>query len=181
MRLFSNIMNKNLDIEIWKDVVGYEGFYKISSKGNVLSVERMVNHPKGGKKINRSKLLSKILDNHGYLNVHLSKNNIKQNKRVHVLVAESFMNHSVNRKFVIDHVDNDKKNNSLYNLQIIKQQVNNTKDRKRKCRFTGVSVSGNKWRACSAINKKKTHIGLFPCELSAAFAYNNYIRQNIKY
>ena len=26
--------------EIWKDVVGYEGFYKVSNKGNVYSVGR---------------------------------------------------------------------------------------------------------------------------------------------
>ena len=35
-------------MEIWKDVVGYEGLYQVSNLGNVKSLDRMVNHSKGG-------------------------------------------------------------------------------------------------------------------------------------
>lgn len=36
-------MNK----EIWKDIKGYEGLYQVSNKGNVRSLDRMVNSPNG--------------------------------------------------------------------------------------------------------------------------------------
>jgi len=170
-----------LEIETWLPVVGYEGIYSVSNFGNVISHDRNVKHYRGGYKVVLGRELSKIEDNHGYLNVRLSKFGEAKNKRIHALVAEAFLNHSVNRKFVIDHINNDKKNNKLSNLQIIKQQINNTKDRKRKGRFAGVSKCGENYRATSGINNKKVHIGLYPCELGAAYAYNKYIKENITY
>ena len=36
--------------EIWKDVVGYEGFYKVSNLGRVKSVDRLINGRYAGHK-----------------------------------------------------------------------------------------------------------------------------------
>ena len=32
----------NIKIEIWKDIIGYEGYYQISNLGNVKSLNRIV-------------------------------------------------------------------------------------------------------------------------------------------
>ena len=46
--------------EVWKDIIGYEGYYQISNFGNVRSVDRIVVHS-NGKHINiRARLLSNI-------------------------------------------------------------------------------------------------------------------------
>lgn len=42
--------------EIWKDVIGYEGHYKVSNLGNVKSIFRMAKHYKG---VNWSKIANK--------------------------------------------------------------------------------------------------------------------------
>lgn len=43
------------------------------------------------------------------------------NVKVHLLVAESFLNHKTDgtNKIVVDHIDNDKTNNKLENIQLI--------------------------------------------------------------
>jgi len=77
-------------IEIWKDVVRFEGFYQISSYGNVRSLDRVV--------IRRgfpARLKGQILkfNNHsgGYLQIHLKQKSIDCCYYVHRLVAQAFI------------------------------------------------------------------------------------------
>ena len=37
----------NIKIEIWKDIIGYEGYYQISNLGNVKSLNRIVKNKNG--------------------------------------------------------------------------------------------------------------------------------------
>lgn len=94
--------------EIWKDVKGYEGLYKVSNLGNVLSLNyhRM--------KINKLKKFT--LNHKGYFTVHLCNN--KKNKRilVHRLVALAFIPNP-NKLPQINHKDGDKQNNKVDNLE----------------------------------------------------------------
>lgn len=72
--------------EIWKDVIGYEGYYKVSNIGNVKSKRR--NGTKGCSDWN---LLTLSKDKDGYNKVTLNVNGIKKCKRVHRLVADAFI------------------------------------------------------------------------------------------
>lgn len=87
--------------EVWNPVKGYEELYKISNFGNVEN--------KNGKKI-------KQYDNKGYVCVDLSKNNIRKHYRVHRLVMYTF-NDNKNHKLDINHIDGNKYNNRLDNLE----------------------------------------------------------------
>lgn len=49
MAILSGSISK--EIEIWKDIVGYEGLYQISNLGRVKSLKRYVPHFKGGLKV----------------------------------------------------------------------------------------------------------------------------------
>ena len=106
--------------EVWKDVVGYEGLYKVSDRGNVYSVERIgVNGNKIG-----GRMLKPWYDRYGYIRVSLRKNGIKKNKRVHRLVAEAFIPNPNNLPEV-NHMDENKTNNELSNLEWCTRKHNN--------------------------------------------------------
>lgn len=102
-------------MEKWKDILGYEGLYKISNYGNVTSVARVISNGNG---IRKSKdLLKTHVDNgHGYFRVCLSKKNTKKYVLVHILIANHFIENPNNLP-IINHKDGNKKNNTIDNLE----------------------------------------------------------------
>ena len=101
--------------EIWKDVVSYEKHYQVSSYGRVKSLDRVNVR---GHKI-KGKMLNPAYDGRGYLMVGLSLNGNQKSRKVHQLVAEAFLNHVPNGYgLLVDHIDNNKLNNNLSNLQV---------------------------------------------------------------
>lgn len=111
-------------MEIWKDVVGYEGLYQVSNMGNVKSITRKVPFKRGTKTVVGRNML-KHTDKGGYLFVILSKNNVHRFKKVHRLVADAFIQNEGNLPF-INHIDECKKNNHVSNLEWCDWQYNNT-------------------------------------------------------
>ena len=106
--------------EVWKDVVGYEGFYKVSNKGNVYSVERIGSN---GRKFGGMTLKPRYTRD-GYLQVALCKNGEIKNKYTHRLVAEAFIPNP--KSFLeINHLDEVKDNNELSNLEWCDSSYNN--------------------------------------------------------
>ena len=98
--------------EVWKDVVGYEGFYEVSDKGNVRSVERKdtIGRKCGGRTLRPRN------HKHGYLQVTLYKSGTRKHKLMHRLVAEAFIPNSKNF-LEVNHLDENKKNNEMSNLE----------------------------------------------------------------
>ena len=90
-------------MEEWKNVIGYEGLYEVSNKGNVRNVRR-------------NTLLKLSKTNYGYIQVHLYKNGIRTGLRVHRLVAQAFIPNPDNLPEV-NHLDEDKTNNRVDNLE----------------------------------------------------------------
>ena len=105
--------------EIWKDIRGYEGIYQISNLGKVKSIGRNEQYEVNGKIINRvrkEKILSKCIDNQGYVIVALSLNRKIKYYKVHRLVATYFVSNTENKN-IINHIDGDKTNNIYTNLE----------------------------------------------------------------
>lgn len=88
--------------EIWKDIEGYNGKYRISSYGRVFSVKKGV--------------MMKFYNQHGYLRLKLTNNGREKDYAVHRLVAEAFIPNPDNLPF-INHKDEDKANNKVENLE----------------------------------------------------------------
>ena len=98
--------------EVWKDVKGFEGLYKVSNKGNVYSVERDgTNGRKHG-----GRTLKLRHDKNGYIKVALCKNGMMKHKTSHRLVAEAFIPNPENLP-QINHKDEVKDNNNVENLE----------------------------------------------------------------
>jgi len=116
-------------IETWKDIPEYNGIYQVSNFGNVKSLSRVVVNNKGFRTI-PDKVLNAGIDNVGYYRLNLSVNSKIKTFRVHVLVAMAFLNYKPNYgKLVCDHIDENKLNNNLSNLQIISIGDNIRKNR----------------------------------------------------
>lgn len=102
--------------EIWKDIQGYEGFYRVSNTGNVKSVERFIKHPLYGERIAYSRILKSAKNNRGYLCVSLWKDGKGISKTIHRLVLNAFIP-NINNEPEINHIDGNKENNILTNLE----------------------------------------------------------------
>jgi len=102
-------------MEVWKDIIGYEGLYQISNKGRVRSLDHIAIH-RGYPYKKRGKVLSVRRNTKGYHQYRLYKNGISWYPKVYRLVAEHFLDNPNNLPQV-HHLDEDKDNNSVENLE----------------------------------------------------------------
>lgn len=156
-----------MEIEIWKDVTGYEGQYQVSDLGRVRSF-------KSGK----IRILNPTMNSSGYYIVNLHINSIKKLIRIHQLVAIEFLHHPPDGyKMDVDHINGIKTDNRLENLRIVTHGENTNLGLDRKATssaYKGVSWNklSNKWQAQIGINGRIKYLGRFDKEEDAANAYN---------
>jgi len=103
-------------LEIWKDIEGYEGHYKISSTGRVKSLLRKCKSKNGILRTVPEKILTGTKDKDGYLKVSLNYEHILDICRIHRLVAKHFIPNPENKP-VVNHKDGNKQNNNDWNLE----------------------------------------------------------------
>ena len=96
----------------WRDVQGYEGQYRVSEWGNIMSL-------KNGKK----KILKQHKDRYGYYFVNLYKDGKPKGMTVHRLVAIAFCE-GAGEFDCVNHEDEDKDNNDRDNLEWCSFQYN---------------------------------------------------------
>lgn len=102
------------EIEEWKPVVGYEGFYEVSDWGNVRSVDRDIKTSRGiwhykGKTLKPQN----NGNNHWFVNITCGGNILQM--QVHRLVAEAFIPNPNNYE-IVHHIDHNPQNNAVENL-----------------------------------------------------------------
>lgn len=104
-----------MEQEIWKPVVGYEGFYEVSNMGNVRSIDRITQIGSKGSRFQPMIILKKAIRN-GYHSVMLSKENEKSNTSVHRIVALAFIDNPL-QKTQVNHINSIKTDNRVENLE----------------------------------------------------------------
>lgn len=107
-------------MEIWKPVVGLEGKYEVSDEGNVRSVDRFITGIDGVRQHRKGKMLSVHYNHKGYNRVQLGK---QGSIVVHQIVAKAFIPNP-NNKPQVNHIDGNKENNSVDNLEWVTLQEN---------------------------------------------------------
>lgn len=97
-------------MEIYKDITGFEGYYKISNLGNVFSVKRNL-------------VMKNTPHKDGYLQVKLTKESKRKCFLLHRLVAIYFIENPKN-KLEVNHIDSNRVNNSINNLEWVSRTEN---------------------------------------------------------
>lgn len=103
-------------MEVWKDIEGYEDKYQISNLGRVKSLA-------DNKLIERELIRKPRIGKNGYLYVNLFKGSKGKTKKIHRLVAETFIPNPDNLPQV-NHIDGNKLNNSIDNLEWVTASEN---------------------------------------------------------
>ena len=113
--------------EIWKDIKGYEGLYKVSNLGNIKSL------PKSrGFIIQKEKLIA-LENSNGYLRCRLHNNKKSKKFFVHILVANAFIENKFNKP-QIDHINRNRSDNRVENLRWCTGKENCRFEETYKCR-----------------------------------------------
>ena len=138
-------------VEVWKDIVDYEGKYQVSNMGRVKSlVDRW------GRK--REMILKLSVNNkNGYVQVNLHKDSKQKTYRVHKLVALAFVD-GYEEGLVVNHIDECKDNNVWTNLEWVTTTYNNTyNDRHKRAgnSLKGIKRSDETKKKLSKIKSKK--------------------------
>lgn len=154
--------------EEWKKIEGFED-YQISNLGKVKSL-----------KFGNEKILKPRVDSNGYLRVTIY-NKRNYYKTIHQLIAVAFLGHKVDgHKLIVDHINCDKLDNRIENLQIISQRENASKDvKKLSSKYVGITYHKKscKWNSRILINKIRVNLGFFKTELEAHLAYQNKLKE----
>lgn len=97
--------------EIWKSVVGFEGFYEVSNLGKIRRIAGKTGTPKSptpvATRMNRS----------GYLRANLTAEGSRATRTVHSTVITAFYGNPPSGKDRANHIDGNKINNSISNLE----------------------------------------------------------------
>lgn len=164
----------NTEQEIWKPVKGFEQLYQVSSLGRVS---------------NYRKILAIQTMPKGYLTIVFKVKQVANNRLVHRLVAEAFIENPEGKPEV-NHKDGDKSNNSVSNLEWCTSSEN-----KRHALDTGIKTyniptkgiklgknskyynvtydkARQKWKACIRINGVNNFQKRFDTEEEAALHVN---------
>jgi len=146
--------------EVWKDVIGYEGFYLVSNTGNIYGVVA-------------GRAISIKTEKNGYKRVTLNRSGVRKTISVHRLVVEAFIE-PITEGFCVDHIDNNRGNNHISNLRIVTYTFN---VKRSFCNTLGISkmrkqkTTPQRFRADMWIYGRKYFLGSWDTEQEALKAY----------
>ena len=102
--------------EVWRPVVGYEGWYEVSSLGRVKSLVT-----RGGKP--QQRILKPRRHTGGYTRVHIGRNGIYKDHLIHRMVMQAFVGCCPNG-IVVNHINGKKTDNRMVNLEYVTYRQN---------------------------------------------------------
>lgn len=152
------------------DVVGYEGLYRVTDKGQIYSV--------------RSGKIMKLDFSNKYTRVALQIGGRKKKHMVHRLVAIAYVPNPENKPFV-NHIDGDKRNNYPRNVEWttasenmlhaystgLQNPNNGIKFKNNTSGYVGVTACGSKWKAQFRVGGKLRYLGVYATPEEASEVY----------
>ena len=164
-----------VSMEIWKAIPGFD-HYEVSDQGRIRTVPFTVVRSNGRPYTHPGKIITQTIERDGYYRVSLYVQKHAYVKKVHRLVYESFRN-VPGEGMVVDHINNNCRDNRLENLQVISNAENLAKDswRHRKQKDLPLGVSRSKDRrsyiALFRAHNQSFYLGSFATAEEAATVY----------
>lgn len=107
---------------IWSFIENSNEEYQVSTTGLVRSMDRIIHRKDGQTRAIKGTILSPGLDD-GYHSVVVKRNGKRATVKVHKLVANAFLKRTV-KTHVVNHIDGNKLNNDVSNLEFVTQGYN---------------------------------------------------------
>ena len=169
----------NKDMEEWRDIPNYEGYYQVSNFGRVRSLDRTVVTSHGQKRFYKGRIIKGSLNEDGYKQTTLVGEGIGRSFKFSQLAAMAFLGHVPNgNTLVVDHINGDRSNDRVENLRIVTNRANtSTCFRSKEETFGSGYVGVNwdkklfKWKAQIWHNNVRTGLGYYDTEIEASKAY----------
>lgn len=99
-----------LNNEVWKPIKGFENYYEVSNLGNVRN--------------SRKKIMKTWKINSGYLCIKFTVHNVRTSHLIHRLVLDTFNPCTDISRIEVNHIDENKENNRLDNLEWVTSKEN---------------------------------------------------------
>lgn len=96
--------------EIWKDIPGFEGYYQASNLGRIKSLGTISKYKP------KERILKQTKSKSGYMRLHIGHAGTRKTWFVHRIIAITFI-HNPDNKPEVNHIDGDKTNNTVPNLE----------------------------------------------------------------
>lgn len=143
--------------EIWQDVVGYEGLYKVSNLGRVKTLQKQVGRKESEKILKPSTVWT------GYLRLGLRKEGKTKNTYVHRIVAQAFIPNK-EHKPIINHKNGDRTDNRVTNLEwcTFGENSNSSPRIKTSKRYNSINVVDNYGNVFDSYREAGKHWKLSP-------------------
>lgn len=113
--------------DIWKPASGLENYYEVSNLGKIRSIKRKIKNWPSGTRTVGGRVLKCCINSSGYKVFALPKKKLVNGKVKHVFlhryVASTFIPNTENKPY-INHIDGDKQNNNIDNLEWCTHQEN---------------------------------------------------------
>lgn len=101
----------------WKPVKGFEDFYEVSEDGRIKTIERVITLPSHSY-LKKERILTQFKDGRGYMHVKLYDGKGKPKSLcIHRIVASTFILNDDKTKLEVNHIDGNKSNNCVSNLE----------------------------------------------------------------
>jgi hypothetical protein len=152
-------------MEIWKKIDEFPD-YEVSNSGKIKS-----------NKWGKERILKDRPDGCGYYQVILLKNGIQHSKKVHKLVAISFIpNESPTEKFLVDHIDRCVTNNRVENLRWVNRSENRLNSHQKMLPMYGITMYKNKkFKVQLNVSRNMTYLGCYETLEEAQRVRDNFL------
>jgi len=167
----------NFKFERWRDVSGFEGYYRISDHGRLKSLSRLMWNGNSYWK-STEKIMVLNIGTDGYYTIRLAKDGYKYDRRIHVLVAIAFCKHVPDGVVSIAHHKDENKLNNYYKNLASESIRSNTSismlGKMKSSKYTGShwDKAGCKWMSCIRYSGRKRYLGSFDKDIDAGNMYS---------